>query len=52
MSKTIKTFQTLDSNSKILIIILKANLSHVLKKWMFVFIKYLIMTNVAYFSLF
>ena len=38
-------FQTLDSNSKIPLIILKRNLSYVMKKWMFMFIKYLIVTK-------
>ena len=46
MSKAIQTFQTLDSNSKILLIILKENLLHVLKKCMFMFIKYLIVKKV------
>ena len=32
MSGAAQTFQTLDSNSKILLIILKGNLSYVLKK--------------------
>ena len=32
MSEAIKTFQTLDSNSKISLIILKGNLPYVLKK--------------------
>ena len=41
MSEAIKMFQTLDGNSKILLIILKGNLSYVLKKCMFMFIKYL-----------
>ena len=40
----VKTFQTLDSNSMILLIILKRNLSHVLKKYMFMSIKCLIVT--------
>ena len=41
-----KTFQTLDSNSsKISLITLKGNLSYVLKKCMFMFIKYLIVTK-------
>ena len=43
MSKAIKTFQTLDSNSKIS---LKGNLPHVLKKCIFMFIKYLIVIKV------
>ena len=37
MSEAIKTFQTLDSNSKISLIIPKGNLSYVLKKCMFVY---------------
>ena len=41
MAEAIKMFQTLDSNSKIPLIILKRNLSYVMKKWMFMFIKYL-----------
>ena len=41
MSEAIKMFQTLDGNSKILLIILKGNLPYVLKKCMFMFIKYL-----------
>ena len=45
MSEAIKRFQTLDSNSKISLIILKGNLPYVLKKCMFVFIKYLIVTK-------
>ena len=36
MSEAIKTFQNLYSNSKILLIILKGNLSYVLKKCMFI----------------
>ena len=40
----VKTFQTLDSNSIILLIILKRNLSHILKKYMFMSIKCLIVT--------
>ena len=52
MSEAIKTFQTLDSNSKISPIILKGNLPYVLKKCVFMFIKYLVVTNVACFSLF
>ena len=52
MSEAIKTFQTLDNNSKISPIILKGNLSYVLKKCVFMFIKYLAVTNVACFSLF
>ena len=47
MSEAIKTFQTLDSNSRILLIILKGNLSRALQKCMFMFIKYLIMRKVA-----
>ena len=43
MSEATKTFQTLDSNSKILLIILKGNLLYVFKKRMF--IKYLIVTK-------
>ena len=42
MSEAIKMFQTFDSNSKISLIILKENLSYVLKKCMFMFINYLI----------
>ena len=38
----IKPSQTLDSNSKTSLIILKENLPHVLKKWVFMFIKYVI----------
>ena len=38
MSQAIKTFETIDNNSKIS---LKGNLSYVLKKCMFMFIKYL-----------
>ena len=45
MSEAIKTFQTLDSNSKILLIILKGNLPYVLKKRIFMFIKYLIVAK-------
>ena len=45
MSEAIKTFQTSDSNSKISLIIPKGNLSYILKKCMFMFIKYLIATN-------
>ena len=41
MSEAIKTFQTSDSNSKIWLIMLKENPSYVLKKCMFMFIKYL-----------
>ena len=52
MSQTIKKFQILDSNSIISLIILKRNLSNILIKCMFMFIKYLIVTNVACFSLF
>ena len=47
MSEAIKTFQALDSNSIISLIILKGNLSYILKKFMFMFIKYLV-TNVAW----
>ena len=36
MSEAIKTFQNLYSNSKISLIILKGNLSYVLKKCMFI----------------
>ena len=46
MRKAIKTFPTLDSNSKILLIILKGKLLFVLKKCMFTFIKYLIVRKV------
>ena len=46
MSEAIKTFQTLDSNSKISLIILKGSLWYVLKKCMFIFIKYLIVRKV------
>ena len=42
MYEAIKNFQTLDSNSEISLIILKGNLQYVLKKCMFMFIKYLI----------
>ena len=42
MSEAIKTLQTFDSNSKISLIIPKGNLPYVLKKCMFMFIKYLI----------
>ena len=45
MTEAIKTFQTLDSNSKILLIILKGNLPYVLKKCIVMFIKYLIVTK-------
>ena len=45
MSEAIKTFQTLFSNSKISLIIPKENLTYVLKKYMFLFIKYLIATK-------
>ena len=51
MSEAIKTFQTLDSNSIISLIIL-GDLSYVLKKCMSMFIKYLIVTNVALFGMF
>ena len=44
MSETIK-LKTLDSNSKISLIILKGNLPYVLKKSMFMIIKYLIVTK-------
>ena len=37
MSEAIKTFQTFDNNPKISLIILKGNLSYVLKKCMFMF---------------
>ena len=52
MSEAIKPFQTLDNNSRISLIILTGNLSYVLKKYMFMFIKYLIVIDVACFSLF
>ena len=52
MSEAIKSFQIWDSNSKILLIILKGNLSYVLNKCMLMFVKYFILTNVACFSLF
>ena len=45
MSEAIKTFETLYSNSKISLIILKGNPSYVLKKCMFMFIKHLIVTK-------
>ena len=45
MSKAIKTFQTSGSNSKILLVNVKGNLSYILKKSMFMFIKYLIVTK-------
>ena len=45
MGEARKTFQTFYSNSKILLIILKGNLPYVLKKYMFMFIKYLIKTT-------
>ena len=45
MSKAIKMFQTSGSNSKILLIIVKGKLSYILKKFMFMFIKYLIVTK-------
>ena len=45
MSEAIRTFQTLYSDSKISLIIQKGNMSYVLKKCMFVFIKYLIVTK-------
>ena len=44
MSEAIKTFQTLYSNSRILLISLKEK-SHVLKKCMFIFTNYLIVTK-------
>ena len=47
MNAAIKAFQTLYSNSKISLIILKGNLWYALKKCMFVFIKYLIVTKVG-----
>ena len=43
MSETIKKFHTLDRNSKLSLILLKGGLLFVLKKCMFMFIKYLIM---------
>ena len=46
MSEAIKTFQTLGSNCKISLIILKGKLSYILKKCMFKFIKYLILIKV------
>ena len=46
MSETIQTFQTLDSNSKISLIIPKEDLSYVLKKCLVIFIKYRIVTKV------
>ena len=39
MSEAIKTFQTLDRNSKISLILLKGNLPFVLQKGMLMFIK-------------
>ena len=45
MSEAIKMFQTLDSNSKISLIILKGILSYILKKWMFMFMKLFIVTK-------
>ena len=45
MSEAIRTFQTLYSDSKISLIIQKRNMSYVLKKCMFMFIKYLIVTK-------
>ena len=45
MREAIKMFQTLYSNSKISLFILKGNLSYILKKCMFMFIKYLIVTK-------
>ena len=50
MREAIKSFQTLDGNSIVLLIILKGNMSYVLEKCMFMFKKYLIVTNVACFS--
>ena len=50
MSEAIKMFQALDSNSKISLTILKGKLPYVLKKCMFMLIKYLIVTNIACFS--
>ena len=52
MTEAIKPFQILDSNSIISLTILKGSPSYVLKKYKFMFIKYLIVKNVAYFSLF
>ena len=46
MSEAIKAFQTLYNNSKISLIILKGNLLYVLKKYMFMLIKDLIVTKV------
>ena len=51
MSEAIKTFQTLNISSIFWVVILMGNLSYVLKKYMFRFVKYLVVTNVAYFSL-
>ena len=48
MSEAIKTFQTLGSNCKISLIILKGKLSYILKKCMFKFIKYLILIKVKW----
>ena len=45
MSEAIKTFQILDSNSKTALIIVKWNLRYVLKKYMFMFIKYITVTK-------
>ena len=45
MSEAIRTFQTLYSDSKISLIIQKVNISYVLKKCMFIFIKHLIVTK-------
>ena len=42
MSEAIKMFQTLDSSSKISLIILNENLSYVLKKCMFMCINFFI----------
>ena len=48
MSEAIKAFQTLYNNSKISLIILKGNLLYVLKKYMFMLIKDLIVTKVKW----
>ena len=45
MGEATKTFQILDSNSKISQIILNRKLWYVLKKCMFMFTKYLIVTK-------
>ena len=45
MSEVIKALQALDSNSKTSLVILKENLSYGLKKRMFMFIEYLIVTK-------